>query len=384
MEKIYKSVVKFLQPLTPEETYATIVQEALKLVNLDDGEIFLTEGGELKNVYASSPAIASIKARKRGFAYTCFRERRAFVINTPEIKKIHPEVVASGIRSVIFIPLSYRHKSIGVLVARSFEEEFFSNQQLNILKLFGSMASLAIQKTKLYNETKKSLEVRDLFISMAAHEFRTPLTTINGYVQLLQSKLSEADGSLPISRWVKELSWETVRLTKMVNELLEVSRMNAGHLQYVWREHHLKEIIARALTDFHFNHPTHQVAFQSFIKDDQDVIVGDFDKLLQVLINLLDNAGKFSSPDRVITVKVRFKSPYFILNIKDQGWGITKRDLSRVFEEFYKGEGEVREGMGIGLYLAKKIVEEHRGSIHIHSKVNKGTLVEVQLPRVRI
>ncbi|EKD85290.1 MAG: multi-sensor signal transduction histidine kinase [uncultured bacterium] len=381
LEKVYKAGLKFLVPLTPEETYRTIVHEAMKLVGGESGAIMLEKDGQLQVAYSASPAsFPHVSTRKKGFTYRAFKTHKSFVIHSSELSKIHPETVTGGVKSVAFIPLAYRNKSIGVLKVRSHSGGQFTHNEPLILQLFGSMASLAIRKTQLYDETRKALKTRDLFISLAAHEFRTPLTTIGGYVQLLADKLPQKD---PQSKWVEELYWEVERLTSLVNELLETSRIKESKFQYVWRECRLKSIIKKTITAFQFKHLNHELVFVDKLHDDEDTVVGDFEKLLQVITNLVDNGAKFSDPGTKIVVSLQSRIPYLILTIKDQGRGIAEEDLPRIFEGFYRGNKVTERGMGLGLFLAKSIVEAHRGSIKIRSRVGKGTVVEVKLPRVK-
>lgn len=380
LERIYRAGLKFLAPLTPEKTYRIIVYEAVKLVDGDNGIIMLQIKGKLKPIYQSPFHIPlSAHPRKDGLAYRAFRKREAFVAHK---KEIHRDSARAGIKSVIFIPLANRNKSIGVLAIRSYKEDHFTDSRLKILKLFGSMASLAIRKMQLYEEVKQAMEARDLFISMAAHEFRTPLTTIGGYAQLLATKFPK-NGS-PLSRWVEELSWETNRLTSLVNELLEVSRMKGGQFQYMWRECHLVQIINRAVSEFQFSHSGRRLRFDNQLKNDQDLIVGDFDKLLQVLSNLLDNAAKFSPPDKEIRITLKSSTTHLSLSIKDSGQGIENEILPGIFEGFHKGNKDGTEGMGLGLFIARSIIVQHHGSLNIRTKVGEGTTVKVKLLKTKL
>lgn len=378
LEKIHKSALRFLVPLTLEETFATVVQEAGKLFGGEDGRILLNEEGGFKLAYASNErAKQPERIRKHGFVYRAFHTRQSFFVPVEEIATIYPEIAKLGMQSAIFVPLSYKNKSIGALVIHSYKSKHFSEDELKTFRLFGSMASLAVKKAQSYDETQKALEVRDLFISMAAHELRTPLTTINGYVQLLQNKL-EKKNSLE-AKWVEELSWETSRLTMLINELLTVNRIKSGVLDYIWKEHSLREIIKRAVLDFNFNYPERKIIFNDQIVKDSDLIIGDFDKLLQVINNILDNAAKFSPENTEIWMDLKFKSPYLILNIEDKGRGISKENLHKVFEGFYRGKDVSKKGMGLGLFLAKNIIAQHKGSVNIYSQIGKGTMVEIKL-----
>lgn len=382
LESIYKSGLKISDLLTTEEMYVVIVEEALKLVKGDFGSIFLEQQGELNRVYTSWGSFKTVSASKRGLVNEVYTSHKPAILEVKKGLKVGPDMKKLGVKSMAIIPLSYRRKPVGVMTALSLHENHFTEKELNILKLFSSMASLAIIKTQLLTETQKALETRDLFISLAAHEFRTPLTTISGYVQLLYTKLAGANTSE--SRWTEELSWETSRLTILLNELLEANRLKSGKLQYTWRECSLKEIVDRVILNFRFSHPEYKIIFDDQLNSQKDIVVGDFDKLIQVGINLLDNAAKFSQSDKEININLRLRSPYLVLTIQDQGVGIAKKDIPKIFEGFYKGGQSSREGMGLGLFLAKNIIEEHRGSINLRSKINKGTLVEVRLPRVKI
>lgn len=370
LEKIYQAVLKFLQPLSPQEVYSTIVKEGVDLVGAQDGSLILLQDGEFKVLHSSLPYSSNLKINKKSLISRVLQEGQLSVRAGRGYQK-----------TSIFIPLSYRRDTIGVLVIHSSKEIKITLKQQNTLKLFGSLISLVVKKTQLYSETKQALEVRDLFISMAAHELRTPITTIHGYIQLLHSKLKAED--TPQARWVKELHVESLRLTSLVNELLETSRIRTGKSQYVWKECDLKEVIDRSINNFNFNHPDRKIIFKDEVGKKPGLVVGDFDKLLQVVTNVLDNAAKFSAPNTGVVIILKAKTPCLIIQIQDNGEGIPKKDLPWVFEGFYKGGQSFQKGMGLGLYLAKIIIEEHHGSIHLHSRVNKGTLVEIQLPRVR-
>lgn len=386
LNTIYRTSLKFLTPLTLEQTYEVIIKEALRLVKADFGSIFLYEDDEFKRVYTNNPALYDIKVRKKGFTYRVFKERRPIILDYAKTKK-NPHLgqyAKYGIlyRNDLMVPLFYQGKSLGVLSMISARNKPFTQTDVEVLTLLVPSATLAIRKAQLYDQTQKALEARDSFISMAAHELRTPLTTINGYSQLLHTKLSKSN--TPEARWIEELSWECRRLTLLVNELLEVERIKTGQLRYLWKECSLGDILKRALQDFNFTHPQYKVVVEDKVEKNKDKVIGDYDKLLQVIINLLDNAAKFSAPDKKITVSLKSKSACVILSVKDQGKGITKKDLPGVFDRFYRGTNQNTEGMGIGLFLAKSIINQHNGTINIKSKEGKGTTIEIKLPRAKI
>lgn len=378
--KIHKAAIKFLVPLMPEETYKLIVEEAIKLVGADYGSILLEQGGDLFRVYAYPEILHKVKNRKRGFMYNVFNNRAPVILDIKDFATIHPLIARIKVRTSLGIPLSYRNTSIGVLSLQSTKRNFFTEKDVKILSLFASLATLAIRKTQLHDETKKALETRDQFIAMAAHELKTPITTINGYIQLLNSRLSKIGGTE--SRWIEELSGEISRLMLLVNELLAVDQIKAGQFKYFWKKCSLKDVIKRAIVGFNFTHPEYKIVFNELDKN-YHTVVGDFDKLIQVITNLLDNAAKFSPHGSIITITLSYKKPSIILVVKDEGSGISNKDLPKIFDRFYRGQNHVREGMGLGLFLANNIIKEHNGKMLIRSKEQKGTSVTIKLPYIK-
>lgn len=382
LEKIYRSGLKFLEPVDLYQTHKLVAEEATKLLNADWGALYLAKGREFNRVavYPENSSIGSLyKPRKRGFTYLAYSKKKTFVVDRNGIVGAHPELLKNGYESAICIPLSYLKKSIGALVLFSNEQHKFSEKELNLLKIFGSYASLAIHRSESYDETKKALEMRDLFISMAAHELRTPLTAVNGYIQLLNTKLSGSNTSE--SRWVQQLYWESTRLTNLISELLEINRIKTGQLQYIWKECHVKELMKRVVNNFKFSFPDKNLIFDDQYNYENDIVIGDFDKIMQSVTNILDNAVKFSPLEKSIELTLKHQPNFAVIQVKDHGVGISKKDIPKIFEGFYRGDNNYSpEGLGLGLYLVKDIVNRHHGTIKVRSVANRDTIVEVRLP----
>lgn len=382
LKKIYRSGLKFLEPITLSQTHLLVAEEAVRLLNADWGALYLAKGREFDRVatYPEGSDLNSIyKPRKRGFTYLAYSKKKTFLVGKEEIIEAHPELAKHGYESAICIPLSYHKRSIGALVLLSKENHKFSDKELNLLKIFGSYASLAIHRSQLYDETKKALDMRDLFISMAAHELRTPLTAVNGYIQLLSSKLINSNSSE--ARWIQQLHWESIRLTNLVSELLEINRIKSGQLQYIWKECSMKEIMIRVVANFNFSYPDKILIYNDLYSGSTDVVIGDFDKIIQSITNILDNAVKFSPPGKPVELILKYQPGLAVVQVKDKGVGIPKKDIPKVFEGFYRVENNLSpEGLGLGLYLVKDIVNRHHGSIKIRSALNKETTVEIKLP----
>lgn len=381
LEKIYKAGLKLLDPLDTPTLYEAIAYEAVNLVKGDEGRILLREDGQFKLAYGFPEIARHVKVRRKGFAYESYTKRKAFLVDMSKYPTVHQDLSKRGIKSILFIPLSYKKETLGVLVVQSYKDKKFTEEELDILKLFGSLASQAIRRTQLYDEVKKALDIRDMFISMAAHELRTPLTTISGYAQLLQLKMKSEDGITKV--WMNEMFNEVERLTLLVKELLEINRIKAGTLQYTYKESNINEIVDRAVKTIQFGYPKKKIILDNKLEKD-DFVIGDYDKLLQVINNVLENAAKYTPDEKEIKLTLCKRNNQLRIIVKDKGIGIPQKDLPEIFKGYVRGKNHTREGLGLGLFLAKSIIDKHNGDIIVRSKEKKGTTVEIRLPKVNI
>ncbi len=382
LQKIHIASLKFMAPLSIKRTYKEIVNEAIDLMEADYGTVFLIRQNVIQRVY--STVRRPIQPRKDGFTYKVFKTKKIKIVSLPEILKNHPEAKLLyfspkklKIKSVVLIPLSTRRKSMGVLSLQSKKSTNFHKTKLRGLRLFASMASLAIEKNLLYNQVKNSLETRDLFISTASHELRTPLTTIYGYSQWIEEYVKK--GKMPELKWAKIMIKESKRLNLLINELLRIEQIKIGNFQYNFKKTNLNEVIERATVSFNMEYRNHKLFVERNVPKKSNVY-GDFNKLMQVFINLLNNSAKFSPMGSAIRLSLSQTSRNYSIKIQDRGAGITKKDIPKIFKGFYKGS-KSKSGMGLGLFLAKNIIEEHEGKILIKSRLNQGTTVEIKLPK---
>lgn len=384
LEDIYNLTLKLLLPLTVEDTYAIIVEEARKLMDAECGSLFLAQpDGMLKRVFSTVPLERQIELRKGDFKYKSFHERKAFIISGTRMKKVHPEFAGTKEERTFFIPLYYNNQSTGVLSLISKKKIPITAQKLHIIEVLGTVASLKIRNLDLYTEIKRILESRDQFISLASHELKTPITTISGYLQLIDKKIRDGDQECVKPEWITEMQGEITRLSRLIDKLLNVQQIHAGKVAYHWSHYSLFSLLNVAISQTKIMYPHQQIAFIE--TPDQKVanVLCDKEKLLQVFVNILSNASKFSPDHLPIEVSLREKSHMYVISIKDKGAGIAKEDLPEVFSEFHKGATDHnRRGLGLGLYISKQIVQQHGGEIEIHSAVKKGTEVLISLPRV--
>lgn len=377
LENLYKSTVHFLTPLNLDETYQTIGNEAMRLFDSQYASIFVRNGRRLERVWDSSRKMFRIESDKRHFAARALREGKPTVVDVDKLMRLHPNILDWGIKSVVFIPLYYRSNKMGYIALDSFSEVKLNERKRHAFKIFGSLAMMAIRKAQLNKQLEESLQTRDLFISMASHELRSPLTTINSYSQLIERTV--AAKKKPDYRWVKVLRDETTRLVHMFDELLQLDSIKSGKLQYTWRIFNLNEVLRRAIINFKVKYPQRRLIYKNKLRGESGEVMADFDKLLQAVLNVLNNAAKFSGKE--IRMKLDYSHPHYVISVEDSGVGILKADKKRIFEGFYKGGNSSRHGMGLGLFLTKSIIEMHRGKIEVRSRAGR-TIVNFYLPKL--
>lgn len=377
LDKIYKSSLRFLSPLQIEDTYSMIVTEALLLIDAQLGSLFIIRNKKLEKVFANEQFLYKIKAKQSGTAYEVLKSGKPLLADLKSEPAIHPKLIENGVKSSLIYPLHYRNKTIAVISLHSTKKDHFDEKDLEAMKLFSAMASLAIRKAELNEENQKALAVRDIFINIAAHEFRTPLTSVSGYIQLLQQRMEGKDSVE--AKWVEQLSWECRRLVNLTDELLAMNRIKTGELTFVWKECSVIDILNRVMSYFEIAHPDRKVNFKKLVKDNEDRVIGDYDKLIQVFINLMDNAAKFSPADTEIDLTIQCISQDLVVTIVDHGKGMNSDEVRQVFDGFYKAIDNMKTGVGLGLFLSKHIIQEHRGSLSLKSKVGQGTTAEVRL-----
>jgi PAS domain S-box-containing protein len=236
------------------------------------------------------------------------------------------------------------------------------------------------------HEMKVHEQRKDDFIKMASHELKTPVTSIKGYIQLLLNMikdLSEKESevsNLPMQSLLITIDRQVIKLTRLISELLDLSKIDTGKLDFKMQDFDLTDMIKETVEDV--QHTTTQ---QIIIKSDSNcTLYGDKDRISQVLLNLLTNAIKYSAKTSNIEVIVNQSSENAIaVSVKDEGIGIDKKDQENIFERFYRVEGKTEQtypGFGIGLFIASEIIRRHNGTIRVESEKGKGSTFTFTLP----
>lgn len=244
----------------------------------------------------------------------------------------------------------------------------YSENQLN--RWVGTATDIHEQKI---NEQKK-----DEFLGIASHEMKTPLTTATAYLQLIAQSVDSGDGNHGF--YAQKALHSMNRLNNLIAELLDVTKLQHGKLPYRLALLDFNEIINAAIESMHYVAPEFLIIKEGGI---DNKINGDRDRLYQVLINLLSNAIKYSPQNKQVWVLIKEEANHVIVTIKDQGIGIKKDQLIKIFERYYRVNQQDAiqfQGLGIGLYITHEIIRRHGGQLWVESEHGKGSSFHFKLP----
>ncbi len=228
-------------------------------------------------------------------------------------------------------------------------------------------------------EIAKNDQEKNEFISSISHELRTPLTSIKGWGETLQDGGSE-DSEL-LREGLNIIGHETDRLIILVNDLLDFSRLQAHRLEMHMQEMVLDDLLEELYKQFFQRAKNEKINLVLDLNDDGMLILGDYNRLKQVFINILDNAMKFTEGAHNAQVKIisYADDEWLGVSIIDNGTGISEEDLVKVQNKFYKGTSK-KSGTGLGLSIATEIVQLHQGKLWIESTEGEGTQITIMLP----
>lgn len=223
-------------------------------------------------------------------------------------------------------------------------------------------------------------EDQQKFIANVSHDFRSPLTSIKGYLEAM------ADGTIPPERYDKYIHIvldETERLNKLTQRLLTLNGFDTKGTYLNWEHFELNSVIKKILATFEGQCMEKNITFEFTYSARQMYVYADLDKIQQVLYNLIDNAIKFSRSNSVIAINTLIRGDKVHVTIKDHGCGIAKENLNKIWERFYKTDssrGRDRKGTGLGLSIVREIIQAHKEHIDVVSTVGVGTQFTFTLP----
>lgn len=300
-----------------------------------------------------------------------------------------PEEFEKGLNCIDITPPEYLEKEAKTIAeiyksgyAPPIEKEFFHKN--------GSRVPVIISGIKISEEDQTILCIvidltvqkdaqrkKDEFISIASHKLKTPMTIIKGYLQILNKKYSQ---NVDSGNFLNIIDFQLNKLNTLVNELHDMSKIESKKLRMSLEEVDLNNLVKNAIEEVKPFIDNQQIRL---IEKDKSIIVNvDIIRIEQVMVNLLTNALKYSPNDSEITVTVSKEKDSAKVEVKDQGIGISEEDMENVFTKFFQVEKdkELKEGLGLGLYISSEIIAKHNGKIKVESELGKGSTFSFTLP----
>lgn len=342
----------------------------------------------------------------KGLTWEILQTGKPILLNkdiTEEEEAANIEVIGVRVKSFLGVPIPIGNEYAGVISAQSIDEEGrFSEEDLHLLATIATNVGVALHNARLFEEATQARAAaeeadaaKSAFLSTVSHELRTPLTSVLGFAKIIKKRLEERLFPLiprddpRIEKTVQQVAdnlnvvvSEGERLTKLIDEVLDLAKIEAGKLEWHMEKVEVGEIVERATsaTSSLFDHKG--LALVMDVAENLPAINGDRDRLIQVVINLISNAVKFTDTGS-ITCRALRRENEIVISVIDTGLGIAEADHPKVFEKF-KQVGDTLtdkpKGTGLGLPICKEIVEHHGGRIWVESELGRGSTFSFTLP----
>ncbi|GAB3907099.1 PAS domain-containing sensor histidine kinase [Mucilaginibacter boryungensis] len=234
------------------------------------------------------------------------------------------------------------------------------------------------ENARLFAEVKSLNEKKDEFIGLASHELKTPLTSINGYLQIISGMITDESAML----FLQKTRQQVKKLNALVSDLLDVSKIEAGKLQITKEDFDINQVLTDAIELISHGNKSHTIDLT--MPAGKLIVTGDAHRIEQVIINLLTNAIRYSPGTNKIHVGLTSDADEVLICIKDYGMGIPQDKQQDIFTRFYRvnDENSTISGLGIGLFLSKEIIIQHGGRIWADSEPGKGSTFFISLPKL--
>jgi PAS domain S-box-containing protein len=384
-----------------EQTLASVARMAVQHVADWCAVDVVDEGGRLRrlSIASADPAKGAVRAvleqtpPTQAFpdvAWSVIESGRSVIVEhvTPEFFESMaqgPEhlqaLKATGVTSLMAVPLEMRGQTLGVLIfGSSTPSHVYGQGDLRLAKALADRAAVALENARLYRASVHATQLRDQVLGVVAHDLRNPLSAI-----LLQAGALKRHGPEPERRSQKAreaIHGAATRMNRLIQDLLDVALMESGQLTIQPVRLSARELIAGAVDVQRPLASSSSLELRVDVNRDVPEIWGDRDRLLQVFENLIGNAIKFTEAGGCVTAGATTRDEDVVFWVADTGTGIATEDLPRVFDRFWQAIRAGRQGAGLGLPITKGIVEAHGGRIWVESTPGVGTTFYFTIPTI--
>jgi len=281
-------------------------------------------------------------------------------------------------QAVAYVPLKVGVRSVGVMVVIS------SALERGTAEAIAGLVALALERARFLKEVshtealRQSDELKSALLASVSHDLRTPLTSIRAAIDSLLQEETEWDRTA-LREFHQIIREEVSRLTRLVQNLLEMARIEAGELKPLKRWQSVAEILENVLERCESSIQNHRVRID--LAEHTPVVKLDSRLVAEALANLVENAAKYSPPDSAIIIHAWGERDELLISVRDHGPGINADEVGRIFEKFYRGgRAARREGTGMGLAITRGIIEAHGGRIWVESALGQGSTFTIAIP----
>jgi signal transduction histidine kinase len=358
-------------------------QEIIKHVELSDKGIVSTTTDE---DIGKDPLVINILESEDGLVIDNVSQSR-FTLKSMLVAGRH-------LVALLAVPIQSGKDVLGIIMAGDKENAQFDQEDVRLLTILSGQVATAIEKSNLYevmsgrirkleDENEKlgnDNKLKMSYISHLSHEFKTPLTSIKAYVESLKDHIENPDFH-ERDEFLGIITSETDRLIRMVNKVLDISKIEFGQRTLKRKTFDLQSLLLDVESSMQPYLRDKNLHFIIKLPPELPLIDGDEDLIKQVLINLISNAIKFSPHNSRIYVEAMEDAVSVRITVRDEGEGIPEEDLKNIFLQFYQVHSEMCEGVGLGLAIVKNIVEQHGGYVQVASRLGEGSAFSFTLPK---
>jgi signal transduction histidine kinase len=393
MQTVYEVTRAASSTLNLEEVLKHIAQSAAGAMQVKACSIMLVDQGNhlVETIAASGLSepylnVGPIYVEENRFIFQTLSSRRPTIvadISREQDLQYAAETTAEGIASILCVPLLIRGKAEGVICVYGGQPNEFVDADATFLSTLATAGATAIDNARAYLALEMADRAKSEFVRMVTHEFRSPLSAVQSMLRLLElgvvGPLGEKQRDL-VERSQRRIS----ALLAMVGDLLELAAGKMEMLQGEKTRVDLNQIIAKVTDLMRTGAEEKDIDYRIEVGEEPLILIGFEDGLERVVMNLVSNAIKYTPQGGSVTVRAWSEDGRIRLEVSDTGIGIPEEALPRIFTEFYRAKNAKAmnvEGTGLGLVIAKDVIEQHGGEISVRSVVGEGSTFSVSLPK---
>jgi signal transduction histidine kinase len=377
-----------------EEAFGAFIRELRGLIPFDRTAIILSEQGHIRVMatagHMHDEVLRPGEALPPGALIETVMGTGETVYRRDMTDHKYPEEVTLteiGLRSRIAAPLLLGVRPIGMLAILRREPDAFGPDEIELATLLGRLVATAVQNIRAYAAERETVEelrrlsaLRADFVSLVSHELRSPMAAVIGAARTLQERWRELSPGQRAS-FLALISDETARLATLIGDVLDTSRIEAGTFTYSFSDVDLADLVRETVAAMSLGQDEVSVVAQA--PDTVPAVRADRERLKQVLMNLVENAVKYSPAGGEVDVRAWADNGLVLVAVEDQGPGIPREQQGLIFEKFGRANvGGGKPGSGLGLFIARSIAEAHGGSLKVRSAPGQGSTFTLELPLV--